>query len=313
MRMLDAGYTTLGQFKGSWAGAFGNMQFMPTTFMTYALDGDGDKVIDIAHSLADSFASAANYLSQVGWVKGEPVMIEVYLPANFVWQNAQINVRKPVSEWVRLGVTDISGNDLVPNRKCQLTQSTDEKISKKMHSDLVYSESSLTKVSHAKSKYSHGKNNKVAKKSSKFISKSKVIPLVNQDLVITALPSPNAQAAIVLPQGWSGPAFMVFDNFDAVMDWNRSINYAISVAQLAKSINGEAPIVGGKLAELGALSYKQMYTLQVALKHLGFELGEPDGFPGVQTQAAIRAYQLTQNIPADGYASSYLLNRLLSD
>ena len=103
---------------------------------------------------------------------------------------------------------------------------------------------------------------------------------------------------------------MVFDNFDAMMDWNRSINYALSVAQLAKRINGEAPVLGGQFAENGGLSYEQMFDLQTMLNIRGFDCGEADGFPGLQTQAAARAYQLTQNLPADGFASPKLLNYL---
>ncbi|MDZ4210536.1 MAG: lytic murein transglycosylase, partial [Methylotenera sp.] len=74
MRMIDADHADAEELVGSWAGAFGNMQFMPTTFMTYAVDGDGDNKIDVVNSTADAFASAANYLSQVGWRKGEPAM-----------------------------------------------------------------------------------------------------------------------------------------------------------------------------------------------------------------------------------------------
>ena len=103
---------------------------------------------------------------------------------------------------------------------------------------------------------------------------------------------------------------MVFDNFDAIMDWNHSVNYALSVAQLAKRINQEPRIVGGKFAEVGALTFQQMFELQTMLNERGFDAGEPDGFPGLQTQAAVRAYQLSKNLPADGYASPSLFNSL---
>jgi len=104
MRMIDAGYVDAAEFRGSWAGAFGHMQFMPTTFMLYAVDGDQDGKIDVADSMPDAFASAAKYLSQVGWRVGEPTMIEVQLPAGFAWQEAQLSVRKTMEEWTRLGV-----------------------------------------------------------------------------------------------------------------------------------------------------------------------------------------------------------------
>ena len=103
---------------------------------------------------------------------------------------------------------------------------------------------------------------------------------------------------------------MVFSNFDVMMDWNRSVHYALSVAQLAKRINGEVPVLGGQFAETEALSFQEMFDVQTILNARGFDSGEADGFPGLQTQAAVRAYQLSQNLPADGYASPKLLAHL---
>ena len=136
--------------------------------------------------------------------------------------------------------------------------------------------------------------------------------LGSKDVTAKQLPLPNVsgQAAIVLPQGWRGPAFMVFDNFNAVMDWNRSIYYALSVVQLAKRINGEQHIIVGQFAELGALSFEQMKALQMELNKNGYDAGEPDGFPGVRTQEAVRAFQLANRLPADGYASPNVFNYL---
>jgi membrane-bound lytic murein transglycosylase B len=285
MRIIDAGHLKANQFRGSWAGAFGNMQFMPSTFMNYAIDGDGDKQIDIVNSMADAFASAANYLSKVGWHKGEPIMIEVLLPPNFQWQNAQFNLRKPVLEWVQLGVTAVQGSSMVE--------------SKALYQALV-------KTKKFKAKKRKSSVHQAAYKRQDIRSPQGV------DLRSTALPSVNGQAAIVLPQGWKGPAFMVFDNFDVVMDWNRSVNYALSVAQLAKRINGESRILGGQFAEVEALTFEQMFELQAMLNVSGFNAGEPDGFPGTNTQAAIRGYQISQELPADGYASPSLYNNLKS-
>jgi membrane-bound lytic murein transglycosylase B len=287
MRMIDAGNADPEQLVGSWAGAFGNMQFMPTTFVTYAVDGDGDKKIDLVNSTADAFASAANYLSQVGWHKGEPAVIEVQLPADFEWQYAQFNSRKSVEEWVKMGVNPILLNDSV----------------------MV---SSPTKFSgSAKSKSRKNKTNlhQITFKPP-LVNELKNHPQSNVAPVKSSLTNVSGQAAIVLPQGWRGPSFMVFDNFDAVMDWNRSINYSLTVVQLAKRINGESHILGGQFAEVGALSFQQMIALQTELNAHGFDAGEPDGFPGIKTQEAVRAFQLSQHIPADGYASPNILNYL---
>src|SRR5580692_3043279 len=72
----------------SWAGAFGQTQFTPTTFLKYATDGDGDGHIDLWHSPADALASSAQLLKQSGWVTGKPWGMEVTLPANFAYEDA---------------------------------------------------------------------------------------------------------------------------------------------------------------------------------------------------------------------------------
>jgi membrane-bound lytic murein transglycosylase B len=287
MRMVDAGNANVEQFLGSWAGAFGSMQFMPTTFMTYAVDGDGDKIIDIINSQADAFASAANYLSQVGWQKGQPAMVEVQLPADFEWKNAQYNLRKSVSEWRKLGVNSMQASNLSASGGLTQVRSANKKIKTKKHQSTL-----------------HQINFKTKNATASFASAQ------TSDSIKSTLPNASGLAAIILPQGWRGPAFMVFNNFDAVMEWNRSINYALSVVQLAKRLNGEPHILGGQFAELGALSFQQMKALQVELNNQGYEAGEPDGFPGVRTQEAVRAFQLAQDLPADGYASPNIFNYL---
>jgi len=301
MRMIDAGNATVDQFHGSWAGAFGHMQFMPTTFITYAVDGDGDNQIDVVNSVADALASAANYLSQAGWRKGEPSMIEVQLPENFAWQNAQLILRKPIADWARLGVSviqcAIQSNSAIEAAKLVQAPITIKKVSagKKPTRRLI------------KTVYKKPVKKQIAVIQMQNNQSASVNPSPN-----SAFPNIDGQTAILLPQGWRGPAFMVFDNFDVIMDWNRSVNYALSVAQLAKRINGEPRIMGGQFAEAGALTFQQTFELQAALNALGFDAGEPDGFPGLQTQAAVLAYQLAQGLPADGYASPSLFNRLIN-
>lgn len=285
MRMIDAGHAEIEDFEGSWAGAFGHMQFMPSTFMTYAVDGDGDGKIDLVNSVPDAFSSAANYLSQVGWRKGEPAMLEVQLPEDFAWQNAQLNLRKPLEEWARLGVISAHiSPSKVGGSFAQVRSPAKKLISKKINSKL------------------RSINYNVEVKND--------IPVNSKSETSSALPIVAGHAAIVLPQGWRGPAFMVFDNFDAVMDWNRSVNYALSVVQLAKRLSGEPPIRGGQFAEIGALSFQQMKALQVELNAQGFDAGDADGFPGVRTQEAVRAFQTSQRLPADGYASPNIFNYL---
>jgi membrane-bound lytic murein transglycosylase B len=130
------------------------------------------------------------------------------------------------------------------------------------------------------------------------------------DIEDSALPALD-NVAIILPQGYRGPAFMVFSNFDVIMDWNRSVNYALSVGHLANQFAGDKPILAGLEAESEALTFNQMWALQGKLNELGFDCGAPDGFPGLKMQAAIRQYQATKNLPQDGYASPSLYQQLL--
>jgi membrane-bound lytic murein transglycosylase B len=231
LRIIDAGHVAAIDMVGSWAGAMGNMQFMPSTFRAYAVDGDGDARIDLWQSLPDAMNSAANYLARAGWHPGEPVAIEVRLPADFDWRQARAAHRLPIAEWVALGV-----------------KTMDDSV----------------------------------------------------------LPSVNGRAAIVVPQGWQGPAFMVFDNFDVVMKWNRSVSYALSVALLANQIAGGSPLAT-QVNDAGSLTTAQMKTLQTSLNELGFDAGNPDGLPGPRTQTALRLYQVKHQLPADGYPSPSVL------
>lgn len=231
LRIIDAGHVSAADMTGSWAGAMGNMQFMPSTFRAYAVDGDGDGRIDVWHSLPDAMYSAANYLTRAGWHVNEPVAIEVRLPENFDWRQARVSHRLPVAEWAALGV----------------------------------------KAADA-----------------------------------ATLPEIVGRAAIVLPQGWQGPAFMVFDNFDVVMKWNRSVNYGLAVAQLSHQLAGGHAVSGGE-GEAGALSVEQLKAMQQALNEMGFDAGTPDGLPGPRTQTAIRLYQALHQLPADGYPAPSVL------
>jgi hypothetical protein len=98
---------------GSWAGAFGHMQFMPSYFVDDAVDMDGDGFIDLVHSLPDAFGSAANALLHNGWVVGLPWGYEVTLPAaGFDASGANRRVKRSFAEWTRLGVKSVDGKPL---------------------------------------------------------------------------------------------------------------------------------------------------------------------------------------------------------
>jgi membrane-bound lytic murein transglycosylase B len=96
----------------SWAGAFGQTQFVPTTFLNGAVDGDGDGRIDLWTSPADALASTANILHGAGWADGKPWGYEVAVPAGFAYENADLDIVKPVAAWKKLGVKTIQGGEL---------------------------------------------------------------------------------------------------------------------------------------------------------------------------------------------------------
>jgi membrane-bound lytic murein transglycosylase B len=163
LRILAEGHIRADAMRGSWAGAMGQAQFMPSTFRKWAADGDGDGKRDIWRSTADVFASTANFLRGLGWQSGEGWGCEVRLPANFDPLAIGPDNRKSVEAWRARGVKKVAGG---------------------------------------------------------------------------ALPEFSGQTAIVQPDGPGGRAFLVADNFRAVMKWNRSTYFATAVGLLSDRIGG---------------------------------------------------------------------------
>ncbi|HWL81860.1 MAG TPA: lytic murein transglycosylase [Roseomonas sp.] len=114
LRILQAGDVTPEQMRGSYAGAMGNPQFMPSSFERLAVDFDGDGRRDIWSSTADSLASIANYLGRSGWRDDERWGREVLLPPNFDASLAGRGTRRPLRDWVRMGVAAADGTVLPP-------------------------------------------------------------------------------------------------------------------------------------------------------------------------------------------------------
>jgi len=110
--ILEAGDIDPIAMRGSWAGAMGQTQFMPSAFRKYAVDGDKDGRRDIWGDPADVFDSTANYLTGFGWTPGSPWGTEVKLPRDFPWEQAEIDIKKPVTEWRKLGVRLANGGEL---------------------------------------------------------------------------------------------------------------------------------------------------------------------------------------------------------
>ena len=110
--ILDKNHIELKNMVGSWAGAMGQTQFMPSSFVAYAVDYDGDGRKDIWNSRADALASGANYLARQGWKGDQTWGRPVTLPDNFDTGLADLGVRKPLSAWRRMGVRAAAGGDL---------------------------------------------------------------------------------------------------------------------------------------------------------------------------------------------------------
>ena len=235
LRILADNHMTTQQMKGSWAGAMGNMQFMPSTFTKWAVDRDGNGRIDIWNSVPDAFASAANFLRGIGFRPGLPAADEVTLPQNFPLEQADTTVEKPVRAWSAMGVKRAGGGPL---------------------------------------------------------------------------PGSDEPSSIILPAGWRGPAFILYPNFKAVMNWNRSTLYALSVTVLAQQIAGGPTVMQPAPADDAPLSRDTIVDLQTRLARLGFYTDETDGLLGPKTRSAVRLFQKQIGLPADGHPTPDMVARL---
>lgn len=112
LKIIDEGSITAERMQGSWAGAMGHTQFMPSVFLRYALDYDGDGKRDLWGSLPDALASAANFLRGIGWEKEQRWGREVSLPKNFPYEKAGLATKLPLRQWQSLGVRQVSGANL---------------------------------------------------------------------------------------------------------------------------------------------------------------------------------------------------------
>lgn len=165
LQILEQGHIAVEDFKGSWAGAMGQCQFMPSSFLAFAADGSGDGKKDIWNSEADVFASAANYLSQSGWDDSYTWGRQVKLPQGFDTsiQGRSEEKGKYLQEWNKLGVTRYDGRPL---------------------------------------------------------------PQLDQDI----------KAWLIAPDDANGRVYLVYNNYNVLMKWNRSYYFALAVSHLADRI-----------------------------------------------------------------------------
>ncbi|WP_295571481.1 lytic murein transglycosylase [uncultured Stenotrophomonas sp.] len=114
IKLIEQGDLQSQGLTGSWAGAFGHTQFMPSTYARIAVDGDGDGRRDLVGSIPDALASTANYLKRAGWRSGEPWGMEVRIPEGFKTAQAGRTQRRALAEWRALGITGLDGSALAP-------------------------------------------------------------------------------------------------------------------------------------------------------------------------------------------------------
>jgi len=242
LKLLDAGDLSADGLTGSWAGAFGHTQFMPSTYARIAVDGDGDGRRDLVASIPDALASAANYLKQAGWRTGQPWGIEVKIPAGFNANLAGRTQRKPLAAWRALGIAPIGGGALAP----------------------------------------------------------------------AGLPE-DANAALLLPTGAKGPAWLVFRNYDAIYAYNAAESYALAIATLADRLRGGPGIVAAWPTDDPGIGRTERRELQTLLLARGHDIGAADGMVGTATRRAIQTEQQALGWPnPDGRAGQRILTALRS-
>ncbi len=226
LKLMEAHDINREQMLGSWAGAMGQTQFMPSAYLKYGVDGENNDQVNLWNSIPDAMTSAANFLNGLGWQKNWKWGREVRLPKDFDYLSAGLNNKKSLSEWRKTGITTAFGG---------------------------------------------------------------------------ALPEGETEAALIIPAGYQGPAFLVYDNFNVIMGWNRSVYYALAVGHLADRINGSGELHQPPPANAPRLNITQIKALQSKLNELGYDSGTPDGILGPATRKAIRDYQYAQKMVADGY------------
>lgn len=112
LKIADRGDLPVSQMVGAWAGEIGQMQFLPTRYVEFAVDYDGDGRRDLKNSAPDALASTANYLKNLGWRAGEPWLQEIRVPANLPWDQADLSIQHPRSQWAKWGAMAANGTRL---------------------------------------------------------------------------------------------------------------------------------------------------------------------------------------------------------
>ena len=116
MKIADKNKLDINDIRGSWAGAMGHFQFIPTTLSQYGVDGNGDGRVDIINSVGDAMFSAGNYLNKLGWNPNEKIVRRVILPADFDLSMLDGKTKLTLPQWAALGVTNPDGSPIPSNQ-----------------------------------------------------------------------------------------------------------------------------------------------------------------------------------------------------
>lgn len=233
LKLVERGDLTPAQLRGSWAGAVGQTQFMPSTYLRLAVDGDGDRRRDLVASTADAVHSTANFLARSGWVTGAPWGYEVRVPRGYDGPSGR-TARRSTSEWNALGVRRLDGS----------------------------------------------------------------------------APSGPGPAALLLPAGPAGPAFLVFKNYDVIYSYNAAESYALAIALLSERLRGRGGIEAPWPTDDRGLSRAERKEVQELLLRRGYAIGEADGAIGARTREAVAQHQARIGMTPDGRAGGRLLDAL---
>jgi lytic murein transglycosylase len=224
---------------GSWAGAMGHSQFLPSNYLELAVDADRSGAPDLWTSMPDVFASTASHLTKAGggWITGVPWGIEVKLPQGFPYQQAELDQEQPIAHWRQLGVKTVGG---------------------------------------------------------------------------MPLPEYPGGTSIIVLAGYKGPAFLITKNFKAILRYNNSTSYALSVAYLGQRIVGGQGIQAAWPTTEPPLNLAEREEVQTRLTAQGYDVGKVDGVLGLKTRKAARLFQAKVGMPQDGYPNKALLMALRS-
>jgi len=233
LKILDRGDVPADKLNGSWAGAFGQTQFMPSTFLRLAVDFQGDGRRDIVDSAPDALASTANYLRKSGWRSGLPWGFEVKLPAGYSGPSGR-KAMQSMSFWASKGLTRVDGRALG-----------------------------------------------------------------------------GGDAALLLPAGRDGPAFLVTRNFDVVYSYNAAESYTLAACVLSDKLAGGSGIVTPWPTDDPLLPLEGRKQVQALLAQRGYDVGgPPDGDIGTKSKAAIADFQQKNGLEVNGRASVKVLAAL---